>query len=102
MEAVITRVALESGAEADWEAAMRERMTAAERADGWIGGSVLTPEDDPNARVILGLWQSREAWEAWHRDAAFRETTERLDGLERDPGTATWHGVVYGGGRLDA
>jgi heme-degrading monooxygenase HmoA len=102
MEAVLTRVVLEPGAEADWETAMRKRMSAAEGADGWIGGSVLTPEDDRGARVILGLWENRDAWERWHRDPAFRETTERLDELERDAGTATWHDVVYGGGRLGA
>jgi heme-degrading monooxygenase HmoA len=102
MEAVITRVALEPGTEADWEAAMRERMSAAEGADGWIGGSILTPEDDRGARIILGLWESREAWERWHEDPAFRETTQRLDELERDSGAAGWHDVVYGGGRLQA
>jgi heme-degrading monooxygenase HmoA len=102
MEAVITRVVLNAGTESDWEAAMRERLGAAESADGWIGGSVLAPEDDRSARVILGLWETREAWERWHGDPAFRETAERLDALERDAGTATWHYVVYGRGRLQA
>jgi heme-degrading monooxygenase HmoA len=102
MEAVITRVVLKDGAESDWEAAMRERMTAAESADGWIGGSVLTPEEDRNTRLIVGLWQNRGAWEQWHRDPAFRETAERLAGVEQDSGQASWHDVVYGGGRLQA
>jgi heme-degrading monooxygenase HmoA len=102
MEAVITRVLLNPGAEAEWEAAMRDRMGAAESADGWIGGSILTPEDDRGARLILGLWETRAAWEQWHRDPAFRETADRLAGLERDSGEASWHDVVYGGGRLSA
>jgi heme-degrading monooxygenase HmoA len=102
MEAVITRVVLNPGAEADWEAAMRDRMGAAESAEGWIGGSILTPEDDRGARLILGLWETRAAWEQWHRDPAFQETAERLAGLERDSGDAGWHEVVYGGGRLNA
>jgi heme-degrading monooxygenase HmoA len=102
MEAVITRVVLNAGAEGDWEATMRDRMGAAESADGWIGGAILTPEDDRGARLILGLWESRTAWEQWHRDPAFRETAERLAGLERDTGDAVWHEVVYGGGRLNA
>ena len=102
MEAVITRVVLNPGAESEWEATMRDRMGAAESADGWIGGSILTPEDDRSARLILGLWDTREAWERWHRDPAFRETAERLSDLERDPGTASWHDVIYGGGRLQA
>ena len=102
MEAVITRVVLNAGAESEWEAVMRDRMGAAESAGGWIGGSILTPEDDPHVRLILGLWDNRAAWERWHRDPAFRETAERLGGLERDSGHASWHEVVYGGGRLNA
>jgi heme-degrading monooxygenase HmoA len=102
MEAVITRVVLNDGAESDWEAAMRDRMTAAESSQGWIGGSILTPEDDRSARVILGLWEDRGAWERWHEDPAFRDTAGRLEGLERDAGDASWHEVLYAGGRLQA
>jgi heme-degrading monooxygenase HmoA len=102
MEAVITRVVLNDGAESEWEATMRDRMTAAESSHGWIGGSILAPEEEGNARVILGLWETRADWERWHEDPAFRETAERLKGLESDAGTATWHQVVYGGGRLQA
>ena len=102
MEAVITRVVLNDGAESEWEAAMRDRMTAAESSQGWIGGSILAPEDEGKARVILGLWESRADWERWHDDPAFRDTAERLKGLESDAGSATWHEVVYGGGRLQA
>jgi heme-degrading monooxygenase HmoA len=102
MESVITRVVLNDGAESEWEAAMRDRMTAAESSPGWIGGSILTPEDDGNARVIVGLWETRDAWERWHDDPAFNETAERLKGLESDAGTPTWHAVVYAGGRFEA
>lgn len=102
MEAVITRVIIDAGAESEWEAAMRERMSAAEASPGWIGGSILAPEDDRDARVILGLWDTRAAWEDWHQSDAFRATADRLDGLERDPGGASWHEVLYGGGRLHA
>ena len=102
MEAVITRVVLDDGKASEWETAMRDRMTAAEASEGWIGGSILAPEDEGNTRVILGLWESRGDWERWHEDPAFRETAERLHGLESDAGTATWHAVVYGGGRLQA
>jgi hypothetical protein len=71
MESVITRIVLSDGAESEWEAAMRDRMT-------------------------------RAAWEQWHEDPAFRDTAERLEGLETDPGAPTWHTVVYAGGRFEA
>jgi heme-degrading monooxygenase HmoA len=100
MEAVITRVVLNDGAESEWEVAMRDRMTAAESLDGWIGGSILAPEGEGDSRVIVGLWETRADWERWHDDPAFRETAERLQGLESDAGTPTWHEVVYAGGRF--
>jgi heme-degrading monooxygenase HmoA len=100
MEAVITRVVLNEGAESEWEATMRDRMAAAESSDGWIGGSILAPEAGDNARIIFGLWESRSQWESWHGDPAFHETAERLKGLETDAGTASWHDVVYAGGRF--
>ena len=102
MESVITRVVLNEGSGSEWETTMRDRMTAAESSPGWIGGAILTPEGEANARVIVGLWESRDAWEQWHDDPAFRDTAERLKGLESDPGTATWHDVVYAGGRFQA
>ena len=102
MESVITRVVVNDGSAPDWEAVMRDRMTAAESSPGWIGGSILTPEGDADARVIVGLWESRESWQQWHEDPAFRDTAERLKGLERDAGTPTWHQVVYAGGRFQA
>ena len=52
--------------------------------------------------MIVGLWESRNAWQQWHEDPAFRDTAERLKGLESDAGTPTWHRVVYAGGRLQA
>ena len=100
MEAVITRVMLNDGAEADWDAIMRDRMSAAEAAQGWVGGCILAPEDERDARLVVGLWETRAAWEQWHRDPAFQETAERLKGLERDAGDGTWHDIRSAGGRL--
>jgi heme-degrading monooxygenase HmoA len=102
MESVITRVVVNDGAEPDWESTMRERMTAAESSPGWIGGAILAPEGEAGARLIVGLWETRDAWQRWHEDPAFQDTAERLKGLERDAGTATWHDVVYAGGRFQA
>jgi heme-degrading monooxygenase HmoA len=102
MESVITRVVVNSGSESEWEAVMRDRMTAAESSPGWIGGAILAPEDDASARLIVGLWESRDAWKRWHDDPAFHDTGERLKGLESDGGTPAWHSVSYAGGRFHA
>src|SRR4051795_10787809 len=73
METVITRVSLNDGTESHWDSIMRDRMSAAEASNGWIGGCTLEPADEPSARIVLGLWETRAAWDHWHRNPAFKE-----------------------------
>jgi heme-degrading monooxygenase HmoA len=94
METVITRLSLKDGAEQEWDATMSDRMKAAESQPGWIGGQLLKPIDEPSARVIVGTGESRAHWEDWHNEEAFRETRERLEGLQTGPAEVTWHEAV--------
>ena len=71
MMTIVTRVKLKEGSEPEWDAALRERLAAAKDQPGWIGGQLLMPLDTLNERVIIGTWQSRADWEAWHADEAF-------------------------------
>ena len=90
MMTIVTHVELKPGTEREWDRTMRERLQAAEGRPGWVAGQLLRPVDKPQARVIVGTWESREAWEAWHRDAAFRETRAR----RRSGGTTWWRSAV--------
>ena len=94
MMTVITRLTLQDGAQEEWDATMSDRMKAAEDQDGWIGGQLLKPVDEPNARVIVGTWESRTHWEDWHGEEAFRQTRERLEGLQAQPAEVTWYEAV--------
>lgn len=94
MVTVITQIALKDGAQDEWDAAMSERMSAVQRQAGWIGGQLLKPVEGPAARVIVGTWESRGDWEAWHEDEAFRETRERLDGLQSEPAQTMWYEAI--------
>ena len=94
MMTVITRAVLREGSEPGWDAAMRERLDTARGRDGWVAGQLLIPLERMNERLIVGTWETRADWEAWHADEAFRETRERLDGLEERPSETTWHEVV--------
>jgi heme-degrading monooxygenase HmoA len=94
MMTVITRLTLSEGAAEEWDTTMNERLKAAEDQAGWIGGQLLRPVDEPDARVIVGTWESRERWEAWHDAPAFRETRERLEGLQAGPAELAWHEAV--------
>lgn len=94
MVTVITRVALREGGAAEWDTAMRERLGAARGRRGWLGGQLLMPLDSPDERLIVGTWETREDWEAWHTDEAFRETRERLDELHAERTEITWLEVL--------
>ncbi len=94
MMMVVTRVSLKEGAAPEWDAAMRERLGAARQQRGWMGAHLLMPVDEINGRVIVGAWQTRADWEAWHDDPAFKETRQQLAGLESAPSRREWHEVI--------
>ncbi len=94
MMTIVTHVTLKEGTEPEWDAAMRERLAAAKQHPGWLGGQLLIPLDGLSKRVIIGTWQSRADWEAWHGDKTFTETRKRLEGLETRPGQRWWHEVI--------
>src|SRR5919199_955028 len=94
MMTVITRIRVKEGAEPEWDAAMGQRLEAAKGRPGWVGGQLLMPLEAFNERLIVGTWETIADWEAWHEDEAFRATRERLDQLQEEPGTMTWHEVL--------
>ena len=94
MMTIVTHVTLKKGSEPEWDAAMRERLDAAKSQPGWIGGQLLIPLDRLDKRMIVGTWETRAAWEAWHQDPAFGETRKRLEGLQTGPNEHWWHEVI--------
>jgi heme-degrading monooxygenase HmoA len=94
MVTIVTHVQLKPGSESEWDRTIQERLRVAEGRPGWVAGQLLRPVDKPHDRVIVGTWETRDAWEAWHRDPTFRETRGRLDGLEARPGQEWWHEVL--------
>ena len=94
MMTIVTRVKLREGSEPRWDAAMRERLEAARNQPGWVAGQVAIPVDALAERVIIGTWQTRADWEAWHADPKFRETRRQLEGLEAQAPEEWWHEVV--------
>ena len=94
MMTIVSRVSLKQGKEPEWDAAMRERLEAAQQRPGWVGGQLLIPLDAINKRMIVGTWQTRADWEAWHNDEAFQSTRKRLADAEMDDGEQWWHEVI--------
>ena len=94
MMTIITLVTLTQGTEPEWDAAMRSRFDAAKQQPGWKGGQLCIPLERLDQRLIIGTWESRADWEAWHGDPAFVETRERLDGLQQAGAEMRWYEVV--------
>ena len=97
MMTVVTHMRVKTGCEPDWDAAMRERLSAAQERPGWIGGQLLIPLDGHNKRTVIGTWASRADWEAWHEDSTFAETRARMDGLQEGRSEMVWYEVVTEG-----
>lgn len=94
MMTVITRVSLKSGSQSEWDKAMRERQSNVQDQQGWVGGQMLVPLEGANQRVIVGTWQSRDDWKAWHEDPAFKDTRQRLEELQDKPDEMEWFDVA--------
>jgi heme-degrading monooxygenase HmoA len=94
MMTIVTHVTLKEGSEPEWDATMRSRLRAVKDRAGWVCTQLLIPTDSLNKRVIIGTWQTRADWEAWHKDPAFAQTRTRLEGLEATPRQEWWHEVV--------
>jgi heme-degrading monooxygenase HmoA len=78
----------------EWDATMYERLSAARCQPGWMGGQLLQATNDRMLRTIVGTWESRDAWEVWHEEEAFRQTREQLEGLQLRPSETTWYEVI--------
>jgi len=94
MMTVVTTTRLRSGAEADWDGAMRDRFESARGRPGWVSGQLLVPEGGGSTRIIVGTWRSLEDWESWHSDPAFLEQRETLERLEEEPSRSEWYTVA--------
>ncbi len=94
MMTIVTHVHVKEGAEPEWDAAMRQRLEAAREKPGWVAAQLMLPLDNLSKRIIVGTWQTRADWEAWHQDPAFDETRKRLDGLEAGQPEQWWHEVL--------
>ena len=94
MMTVVTHIKIAEGQEPTWDAAMRERITAAKAQPGFVSVQVGIPADALDGRVVIGTWQSRADWEAWHDTDSFRSTRERMDRCEVERQGEWWHEVV--------
>ena len=94
MLTIITEVELREGADRQWDTVMGARMNEAKKRPGWVGGQLLSSDEAPKLRVIVGTWKTRADWKQWHQDPLFTETRRQLDTLVDGPERHRWHDVL--------
>ena len=86
MLTVISETRVKPGRGHDWDAAYHVRAAGARTQPGWVDLHLLVPADDPQARVIVGTWRDRAAWQRWHDTDVFHRTREQLDAATEQAG----------------
>jgi heme-degrading monooxygenase HmoA len=95
MMTIVSYIAVQEGQEPAWDEALRERIDAAREQPGFVAVQVAIPIDSPNERVIIGTWQTRANWEAWHNHERFVETRRRLEEVDETKSRESWYEVVF-------
>jgi heme-degrading monooxygenase HmoA len=94
MMTIVTHLTIEPGKEPAWEAAFRKRLEAARKQPGWVAVQLCIPADALNQRVVIGTWETRADWEAWHSSDAFEKTRDQMEPGESGERKEWWHEVI--------
>jgi heme-degrading monooxygenase HmoA len=94
MMTIVSHVRIKPGEETAWDEVFRDRARAAREQPGFVSVQLSIPIDAPNERVIIGTWESRADWEAWHTAEPFQETRRRLEEVDEEKQRDWWHEVV--------
>src|SRR5581483_1458613 len=94
MMTIVTHVSINPGLEPAWDAAWRERIEAARQQPGWIAVQLCIPASAVNERLVIGTWETRADWEAWHASDAFQKTRQRMEQIETETRNEWWHEVL--------
>jgi heme-degrading monooxygenase HmoA len=94
MMTIVTHVFIEPGQEPAWDTAWKKRVQSARQQPGWVAVQLAIPADKVNERVIVGTWETRADWEAWHATDAFQKTRGQMEGIETETRHEWWHEVL--------
>jgi heme-degrading monooxygenase HmoA len=94
MMTIVSRVRVKEGEAPAWDEAFRERAAAASKQPGFVTMQLCMPVGALDERVVIGTWQTRADWEAWHNDPTFVETRGRLEQTDDEKTYEEWYEVV--------
>jgi heme-degrading monooxygenase HmoA len=93
MKTVITETTVKAGQEQVWNEVYRRRLEDARRQPGFVGMELLIPEGEPNRRLVVGTWRSKDDWSAWHQTESFKQSRDAMNAATSDDGTPSWYDV---------
>ena len=95
MMTVVTHVKIKEGREPAWDAAFRERIASAREQRGFVAVQLCIPSDAMDERVVIGTWETRADWEAWHGTEPFQQTRRQMEEQSDSKRKREWwHEVV--------
>lgn len=84
MFVVMNRIPVSPEFQEAFEERFRSRAREVDRMPGFVRNWVLRPVDPENPYVVVTVWESREAFEAWTRSEAFQRGHARSGTLPRE------------------
>ncbi len=91
---IISETTIEPGQEPQWDQAYQQRLEDARGQPGFITAQLLIPIEALNRRVVVGTWQTRAHWEAWHNTPAFQSTRQAMDLVQQSEVYQHWYEVI--------
>lgn len=84
MFVVMNRIPVAGAFREAFEARFRARAREVDRMPGFVRNWVLRPVDPEDPYVVLTVWESQEAFEAWTRSEAFQRGHAHSGTLPRE------------------
>ncbi len=76
---------IKPGTEREFKRLMREVLSNAAHAHGFIGGETLQSVDDPNVHVTISQWKDIASWKSWINSADRKKKQEEYDQILAEP-----------------
>ena len=76
---------IKPGTEGEFKKIMRETLSGAAHADGFISGETLQSIDDPTVHVTISQWKDMSSWNAWINSEERRKRQEEYDRVLAEP-----------------
>ena len=64
---------------------LRQLRVKAMQQPGYISGETLHAVDDPNAYLVISIWESLEDWQKWEKHPERQKMVREIDSLLESP-----------------